>query len=43
MPALPLNQILLGDAIEQMKLLPDDSIDALISDPPYSTTAISWD
>jgi len=29
------NNIILGDCIEQMKLLPDNSIDAIITDPPY--------
>jgi DNA modification methylase len=33
---LPLNQVLLGDAIEQMRTLPDNSIDAIVSDPPYA-------
>ena len=41
--SLPLNQIILGDAIEQMKALPDNSIDALISDPPYAKTNLAWD
>jgi len=26
-----------------MKLIPDKSIDAIISDPPYGTTACKWD
>lgn len=43
MQSLPINQIILGDAIETMRELPDTSIDAIISDPPYGTTAISWD
>ena len=33
-PTLPINQILLGDAIEVLKSLPDNSVDALITDPP---------
>ena len=33
-PTLPLNQVLLGDAIEVLKSLPDNSVDALITDPP---------
>ena len=32
-----------GDTIEQMKLIPDKSIDAIITDPPYGTTACKWD
>jgi len=30
---LPINQVLLGDAIEVLKSLPDNSVDALITDP----------
>lgn len=32
---LPLNQILLGDAIERLRLLPSESIHACITSPPY--------
>lgn len=32
-----------GDCLEVMKLIPDDSIDAIITDPPYGTTACKWD
>jgi site-specific DNA-methyltransferase (adenine-specific) len=32
-----------GDCLEVMKTLPDDSIDAIITDPPYGTTACKWD
>ncbi len=32
-----------GDTIEQMKLIPDKSIDAIICDLPYGTTACKWD
>ena len=32
-----------GDTIEQMKLIPDKSIDAIICDLPYGTTACAWD
>ncbi len=32
-----------GDCIEVMKLIPDGSIDAIITDPPYGTTACKWD
>jgi len=35
-PTLPLNQVLLGDAIEVLKSLPDNSVDAVITDPPYA-------
>lgn len=33
---LPLNQILMGDSIERMREIPDDSIDAVFADPPYN-------
>lgn len=32
---LPLNQIICGDAIEELKKLPSHSIDLIIADPPY--------
>ena len=32
-----------GDCLKVMKTLPDDSIDAIITDPPYGTTACKWD
>lgn len=32
---LPLNKILCGDAIEELKKLPDESIDLIVADPPY--------
>ena len=32
-----------GECIEQMKLMPTGSIDAIITDPPYGTTACKWD
>tara|TARA_R110001632_G_scaffold38408_1_gene96686 strand:- start:56 stop:826 length:771 start_codon:yes stop_codon:yes gene_type:complete len=32
-----------GDCIEVMKSIPDASIDAIITDPPYGTTACKWD
>lgn len=34
--ALPLNQILLGDCIEQINSLPANSIDLIFADPPYN-------
>jgi modification methylase len=33
---LPLNQILLGDCIEQINSLPANSIDLIFADPPYN-------
>ena len=32
-----------GDTIEQMKLIPDKSIDMILCDLPYGTTACKWD
>ena len=32
-----------GDCLELMKDLPDKSIDAIIADLPYGTTACKWD
>lgn len=32
-----------GDCLEVMKSIPDNSIDAIITDPPYGTTACKWD
>ena len=40
---LSLNTIYNMDCIEGMKLIPDWSIDAIITDPPYWTTACKWD
>jgi len=33
----------LGDCLEVMKTIQDNSIDAIITDPPYGTTACKWD
>ncbi|PIQ35722.1 MAG: hypothetical protein COV32_00610 [Candidatus Yonathbacteria bacterium CG10_big_fil_rev_8_21_14_0_10_43_136] len=33
---LPLNQIILGDAVQELKKLPDESCDVIIIDPPYN-------
>jgi DNA modification methylase len=33
----------LGDCLEIMKSIPSGSIDAIITDPPYGTTACKWD
>ena len=33
----------LGNCLEVMKTMPDNSIDAIITDPPYGTTACKWD
>ena len=36
-------QVFLGDCLEVMKQIPNQSIDAIITDPPYGTTACKWD
>ena len=35
--------LLHGDCLELMKSIPDGSIDAIITDPPYGITACKWD
>ena len=40
---LKMNRIYLGDCLEVMKTIKDKSIDAIITDPPYGTTACKWD
>jgi len=35
--------LILGDCLEVMKTIKDNSIDAIITDPPYGTTACKWD
>tara|TARA_R110000822_G_C15247248_1_gene486977 strand:+ start:192 stop:899 length:708 start_codon:yes stop_codon:yes gene_type:complete len=32
-----------GDCLEVMQTIPDGSVDAIITDPPYGTTACKWD
>lgn len=32
-----------GDCLERMKEIPDGSIDLILTDPPYGTTACKWD
>ena len=36
-------QLLHGDCLELMKSIPDNSIDMVLCDPPYGTTACKWD
>ena len=36
-------QLIKGDCLEVMKTIEDNSIDAIITDPPYGTTACKWD
>jgi site-specific DNA-methyltransferase (adenine-specific) len=40
---LKINEVHQGDCLELMNLIPDKSIDAIISDLPYGTTACKWD
>lgn len=35
--------LLLGDCLERMKEIPDGSVDLVLTDPPYGTTACKWD
>jgi site-specific DNA-methyltransferase (adenine-specific) len=32
-----------GDCLEEMKNIPDGSVDMVLTDPPYGTTACKWD
>jgi site-specific DNA-methyltransferase (adenine-specific) len=36
-------KLLQGDCLEVMKELPDGSVDMVLTDPPYGTTACKWD
>lgn len=36
-------QLINGDCLEEMKNIPDGSIDLILTDPPYGTTACKWD
>ena len=36
-------KLLQGDCIEVMKDIPDGSVDMVLTDPPYGTTACKWD
>lgn len=35
--------LLFGDCLERMKEIPDRSVDLILTDPPYGTTACKWD
>ena len=37
------NWLMLGDCLERMKEIPDGSVDMILADPPYGTTACKWD
>ena len=32
-----------GDCLDLMKTIPDGSVDLILTDPPYGTTACKWD
>jgi len=36
-------QLIHGDCLEEMKNIPDGSVDMVLADPPYGTTACKWD
>jgi len=36
-------ELIQGDCLEKMKDIPDGSIDMVMADPPYGTTACKWD
>ena len=36
-------ELIQGDCLEVMKSIPSGSVDAIITDPPYGTTACKWD
>jgi len=35
--------LMLGDGLERMREIPDGSVDMVLADPPYGTTACKWD
>ena len=35
--------LMYGDCLERMKEIPDGSVDMILADPPYGTTACKWD
>lgn len=38
-----LQEIIQGDCLEEMKKMPDNSFDCVVTDPPYGTTNNKWD
>lgn len=38
-----MNKEILGDGLEYLKTLKDESIDLILTDPPYNTTDCKWD
>jgi len=40
---MPNMNLMLGNCLERMKEIPDGSVDMVLTDPPYGTTACKWD
>jgi len=40
---MSLLNLMVGDCLERMKEIPDGSVDLVLTDPPYGTTACKWD
>jgi site-specific DNA-methyltransferase (adenine-specific) len=38
-----MQKLILGDCLEKMKGIPDESVDCFICDPPYGQTPLKWD
>lgn len=36
-------KLILGDCLQRLKDIPDNSVDMVLCDPPYGTTACKWD
>ena len=36
-------KLMQGDCLERMKEIPSGSVDMILTDPPYGTTACKWD
>ena len=37
------SNLIYGDCLEEMKKIPNNSIDLILTDPPYGTTLLKWD
>ena len=40
---MPKIELIQGDCLEEMSSIPDGSVDMVLTDPPYGTTACKWD
>ena len=36
-------EIIVGDCIEAMRAMPAESVDSVVTDPPYAQTSLAWD